>query len=152
MIGNFERISPASFAKKIGIPQGWFVISHRWVPDKKKRRKYHGKWFKLSTAYGSVYRVIRFSVNLNGAPGSTGEMVIDWSAWLDLFDREENVDQSIDISISPAKWWDFPRLALSHPDPAVRHAGWFSLASLALGLISIVLGAWSLYVTYIFAN
>ncbi|HBQ8682557.1 hypothetical protein [Pseudomonas aeruginosa] len=148
MKGRFERVSPAAFADKIGIPLGWFVISHRWMPEKKQRRESHGKWFKLSTSSGVVYRVLRFSANLRGAPGSTGDIVLDWPAWLDLFAREENVDGPIEITITPAKWWEYPRLAISHPDPAVRLAGWISIVSLILGALSVVLGGWSLYVTY----
>ena len=146
--GSFQRVSPAAFAEKIGIPLGWFVISHRWIADKKLRRKYHGKWFKLSTESGAIFRVIRFSANLTCTPSGPGQIVIDWPGWLDLFGREENVDGPVEISISPARWWEYPRLAISHPDPAMRLAGWISLLSLLLGIVSIALGAWSLYITY----
>ena len=54
MKGSFERVSPAAFAERIGIPLGWFVISHRWMPEKKQRRERHGKWFKLSTSSVSL--------------------------------------------------------------------------------------------------
>ena len=148
MQGIFERLAPAAFTKKTGIPLGWFVVSHRWMQDKKQRRLSHGRWFKLSTSLGYTYRILRFSSSLRGAPGTTGQMVIDWPAWLDLYDREENVDAPIEITISPAKWWEYPRLAVSHPDPAVRLAGWISIFSLGLGALSVLLGSWSLYVTY----
>lgn len=74
--------------------------------------------------------------------------MLDWPAWLDLFGREENVDGPLEITIKAAKWWEYPRLAIAHPDPAVRLAGWISLVSLGLGVLSIILGAWSLYLTY----
>ncbi|MGL6335698.1 hypothetical protein ACSZMH_11360 [Aeromonas jandaei] len=148
MNGSFVRVSPSAFADKTGIPQGWFVISHRWMPDKLKRRKYHGKWFKLSTSSGCIYRVLRFSVNLRGKSGSQGDIVIDWPAWLDLFGREEDVNRAIEINITPAKWWEYPRLAISHPDPAMRLAGWIAISSLFLGALSVVLGGWSLYLSY----
>lgn len=145
--GTFKRMSPSKFAEKVGIPQGWFVISHRWMPDKTNRRKYHGKWFKLVTPSGQVFRVLRFSVNLAGKPGGQGDIVIDWPAWLDLFGRVENVDRPIEIEITPAKWWEYPRLAISHPDPAMRLAGWIAITSLALGFISVILGGLSIYLS-----
>jgi hypothetical protein len=145
---TFQRVSPASFADKVGIPLGWFVISHRWMESKQARRRQHGKWFKLATEAGTVYRVLRFSANLAGAPGKTGEIVIDYPAWLDLHGRTENVEGPIDIVITPARWWESPRLAVAHPDPSIRLAGWFAILSVALGVVSVALGAWSIWLTY----
>jgi len=65
-------------------------------------------------------------------------MVIDWSAWLDLHDRVEDVDQPIELEISPARWWHWPRLAVSHPDPSMRLAGYIAVVSLVLGLVSLI--------------
>jgi len=146
--GTFKRVSPASFAEKVGIPLGWFVISHRWITDKKIRRLQHGKWFKISTTKGTVFRVLRFSPNLQGTPGQPGEIVIDYPAWLDLFGRVEDVNGALEIEITAARWWEAPRLATSHPDPSIRLAGWIAVLSFALGVISVVLGAWSLWKTY----
>lgn len=148
MEGSFERVSPASFAEKTGVPLGWFVISYRWMPEKKSRRAAHGKWFKLSSSCGTIYRVLRFSADLRGTPGKTGEIVIDWPAWLDFFGREEDLDGPIALKIEPARWWEYPRLAISHPDPAMRLAGWISVISLGLGVVSTLLGGWSIYVVY----
>ena len=146
--GTFTRVSPAEFAEKIGIPAGWFVILHRWIGEKKARRLQHGKWFKLSSEPNSVYRVLRFSASLAGAPGKPGEIVIDYEAWLDLFGRTEDVGGPLSLEIRAARWWELPRLATSHPDPAVRLAGWIAVLSFALGIISLVLGAWSLWKSY----
>ena len=148
MKGTFKRVSPAAFAENVGIPAGWFVISHRWMSVKKERRLQHGKWFKLSTNAASVYRILRFSPNLAGAPDKPGEIVLDWPAWLDLFGRAENVDGTLQITITAARWWEYPKLAISHPDPAVRLSGYLALLSFCLGVISIALGVWSLWKTY----
>ena len=145
---TFSRLSPAAFAEKIGVPQGWFVISHRYVQHKKDRRQQHGRWFKLTTSEGVVFRVLRFSPNLAGAPGKPGEIVIDYPAWLDLYGRAENVDEPLAITIEQASWWEWPKLAVSHPDPSVRLAGWLAVLSFALGVISLLLGIWSLWKTY----
>lgn len=146
--GTFARLSPAAFAEKLGIPLGWFVISHRWMAERQTRRLLHGKWFKISSATGSVYRVLRFSANLAGTPGKAGEIVIDYDAWLDLFGRVENVGGPLELEIRRARWWESLRLATSHPDPAFRLASWIAVLSLVLGLISLVLGVWSLWKTY----
>lgn len=142
--GSFTRVSPAAFAEKIGIPAGWFVISHRWLDEKKTRRLQHGKWFRLSSAENAVYRVLRFSPRLAGAPGKSGEIVIDYEAWLDLFGRTEDVDGPLSLEIRVARWWELPRLATSHPDPAIRLAGWIALLSLVLGIVSVVLAVLAL--------
>jgi hypothetical protein len=145
---TFQRVSPASFAERNGIPLGWFVISHRWVEPKLERRRYHGKWFKLSSELGSVYRVLRFSARLAGAPGKLGDIVIDYPAWLDLHGRAENVEGPLELRFEPARWWQVYSLATSHPDPSFRLAGWLATLSVALGIVSVALAIWSLWKTY----
>jgi hypothetical protein len=146
MNGNFTRVSPAKFAEKIGIPQGWFVISHRWMPDKKARRLSHGKWFKIESANGYVFRILRFSVNLEGTPATeTGQIVLDWPAWLELWDYAEDVSNELELTISKVSWWQYPRMALAHPDPTHKLAG-------ALGLLSVVLGLLSIVISFAFAH
>lgn len=136
--GTFSRVSPAKFADTVGIPLGWFVISYRWVESKSERRKSHGRWFKLQTESGTVFRVLRFSANLTGSPGKPGEIVLDYPAWLDLHGRAENVDRPIEIAIAPARWWQSARLAVSHPDPSIRLAGWLAILSVGLGFVSVI--------------
>lgn len=141
---TFTRVSPSAFAEKVGIPLGWCVISHRWMPEKKDRRHAHGKWFRLSSAEGTVYRVLRFSANLQGSPGAEGQLVIDYPGWLDLLGRTENTNVSVPIKITPVRWWHAGILAVSHPDPSVRLAGWLAVLSFGLGIVSVVLGIWSI--------
>lgn len=144
----FRRVSPAIFAEKIGIPLGWCVISHRYMPDRSERRNAHGRWFKLSTDKGCAYRVLRFSANLDGAVGKEGVLVLDWPGWLDLNGRTENLEETLEVTITKARWCQYPALAVAHPDPAIRWGSWMAIISLGLGLLSIFLGSWSIWNTY----
>ncbi len=140
MKGQFTRVSPAAFAEKIGIPAGWFVISYRWMPLRPNRRLAHGRWFKIKSSQGEIFRILRFSASLKGTPTEgKGEIVIDWPGWLDLFDRAEDVDGPIELEFSEAQWWQWPRLAVSHPDPTIRLSGILGVVSVALGVLSIIL-------------
>jgi hypothetical protein len=140
MKGQFTRIPPADFAEKVGIPAGCFVVSHRWMLDKSHRRLSHGRWFKITSPEGEIFRILRFSPSFEGSLKSgTGQIVVDWPGWLDLFGRAENVDGPIELEFSQAHWWQFPRLAVSHPDPTIRLSGLLGLMSVALGILSVIL-------------
>lgn len=141
MKGLFSRVAPASFAEKVGIPAGWFVISHRYMPTKAHRRLAHGRWYQIKSENGNVFRILRFSPNLRGAPDreEPGEIVLDWPAWLDLYGRADDVDEPLELDITPVGWWAYPKMALAHPDPTVRLAGELGLLSAALGILSVVL-------------
>ena len=146
MDGTFTRISPAEFAEKVGIPAGWFVISHRWMGDKKQRRLSHGKWFKIKSEHTTIYRILRFSPNLEGGPKqNTGQMVLDWPGWIDLWGRAEDVDRALDLEFTEAKRWEYPKMAMSHPDPTHRLAGELGLLSVFLGLLSVILAMAALW-------
>ena len=143
--GKFIRISPAKFAEKIGIPQGWFVISHNWVKNKKDRRHSHGKWFKIKSAHGTVHRILRFSVNLEGTTSTgKGTIVLDWPALLELSGYAENINSKseIELTITKVSWWQYPLMAFAHPDPTHKLAGELGLLSVVLGLFSLVLSLW----------
>lgn len=140
MKGMFSRMSPARFAESIGIPLGWMVISWRWMPDLAQRRRAHGKWFRIKSKHGVVYRVLRFSTKLSGSPPDTpGEVVIDWPAWLELSGYAEKMPDSLELEFEKADIWHLPQLAASHPDPATRLSGILGLVSVFLGSLSIVL-------------
>lgn len=140
MKGTFNRVSPAAFAERIGIPLGWMVISHRWMPDKSERRHAHGKWYRLKSNYGTSYRVLRFSANLAGAPPETiGQLVLDWPAWLELNGYADDMSSQLQLEITKARFWQLPQLAASHPDPAMRLSSVLGFVSVVLGVLSIVL-------------
>lgn len=148
--GKFTRISSSQLAKKINppelsdkieVPPGWFVISHRWMEDKQKRRLNHGRAFKIKTKAGKcVYRILRFSPNLKGSSAEkTGEIVLDWPAWLKLCDYDENVPDELDLTIEKFAWWDYPKMVQAHPDPIYRLALLLGLLSVVLAVLSIAL-------------
>lgn len=138
--GTFKRKSPAAFADKIGIPLGWVVVHHDHIPEKANRRKAHGEWFELTTDRGTIYRMIRFSPNLAKAkPDKPGVIVIDWIGWLDLHNRDEDVNGPIALTVRRVPFWKRPWAYLKHPDPAVRLSGCLGWASVILGLIALVL-------------
>jgi len=140
MKGTFKRVSPAAFPERITIPLGWMVISHRWMPDKSERRRAHGKWYRLKSNYGTSYRVLRFSPKLAGAPPNiTGDLVLDWPAWLELNGYADNVSGQLQLEITKARLWQLPQLAASHPDPAMRLSSLLGFVSVVLGILSIVL-------------
>jgi hypothetical protein len=145
MKGTFSRVPPAAFAEKVGIPMGWMVISHRWMPDKARRRLAHGKWFHLKSELGESFRVLRFSASLPGGPSDgKGDLVIDWAAWLQLSGFAEDTKPPLHIELTKARWWQLPWLAASHPDPAFRLSSYLAFISVALGALSILLAvlAW----------
>jgi len=138
MRGVFERVSPATFAQKVGIPAGWFIVSHRCLPDKKTRRKAHGRWFRIKSSSGVIYRILRFSPNLRSPGKKDGEIVLDWVGWLDLNDRDEEVSTPLDLEISEVPMWCLPFMVRAHPDPSYRLAGTLGLVSVVLGVLSVL--------------
>ena len=138
--GEFERLSPASFAEKVGIPLGWVVVHYNHIPKKADRRIAHGAWFELKSDRGTVYRMLRFSPQVHkGRNGRPARIVIDWVGWIDLHGRDEEVTGAINLRIKRVPWWKRPWAYLRHPDPAVRLSGWLGWASVILGLIALLL-------------
>jgi hypothetical protein len=132
-------VTPAAFAEKVDLPQGWCVISYRCFSDRKFRRHAHGRWFQIKSDQGCVHRVLRFSAKLRAPKKTTGEIVLDWVGWLDLNGRDENVDEPLKLRISPVAWWRTPLMAKAYPDPTVRLAAMLGLISVGLGILSLVL-------------
>jgi hypothetical protein len=69
----------------------------------------------------------------------TGQVVVDWGGWLDLFGRANDVNQPLKLTVCSAPWWAFPRFVFAHPDPTIRLAGLLALLSVALGFLSVLL-------------
>jgi hypothetical protein len=141
---KFQRKSPAEFAEKTGVPVGWFVLPFPMIEEKEQRRKLHGKWCRLASEKGAVYRVIRFSPRLK-SKSTTPEIVLDWVAWLELNGRDENVQDPIEISITKANPLQILFAAVHHPEPGYRIASWLALVSVGMGVVSLLMGIISLW-------
>jgi len=138
--GLFSRKSPVNFFNDTNSPIGWTVVSHRWVTEKKERRNTHGRWHKISSDNGSIYRILRYSVNLKGSnKTNNGEIVLDWIGWIDLYGREEEVNEPLNLKIKTVKWWEIIFCGFSHPDPSYRLATLLAVISVGLGVLSVVI-------------
>ena len=142
---NFKRLSPTALNENTGLAAGWCAISWRLISEekgisgKKKRRQAHGKWFKLSSKHGSIFRNMRFSGSLKSDDDLPAQIILDYVGWLILTNEAEDIHAPIELTIKRAKWYERPQMAVSHPDPAFRLASWIALLSLSLGILSIVL-------------
>ena len=140
IIAKFEFIRASQYSEQKEVPAGWFVISSQWFADKPARRISHGKWYRIKSESGCVYRILRFSPNLKGSPKiGSGQIVLDWPGWIDLNGRSGNESKQIELSISRAPWWKFFILPFSHPDPSYRLAALLGLISILLGVLSLIL-------------
>lgn len=138
--GKFTRVSPAQFVEKIALPLGWFVVRFDQLPDKSARRRSHGKWFSIVSDKGTIYRMLRFSINLRGSSGAEeAQIVLDWAGWIDLHGRDEDVDMPLQLTISRVSGGRLPLVYLKHPDPAVRLSSYLGWTSISLGALSIIL-------------
>lgn len=138
--GKFHREALSAPGDVAQLPGGWFAISHRWIDDRAARRRLHGRWFKLTSSYGTIFRAIKFAPNLKGgANKEEGAIVLDWPAWLELNGFPNELEEKLELSITRVRWWHWPKLAISHPDPAIQTSGWLGILSLALGIISLFL-------------
>ncbi|KQZ70682.1 hypothetical protein [Nocardioides sp. Root151] len=132
--GRFERLPTREHAA--GATAGSIAISHRWVAEKKGRRRSTGRWYRISAeeSGGSIFRVLTFDPTLSYG-GARGDLVIDWSGWLVLTDYAEDTGAGIALEFRRARWWHYPRIAVTHPDPVSRVALRVSAVAFVLGVI-----------------
>lgn len=134
---SFERVAPTQQTEQL--PLGWFAISHRYVDDKKGRRKAYAEWYRLKSKHGTIYRILRFSPRLKGSPRQeVGQLLMDWNGWLELTGYGDGERETIEIEVKRAKWWEYFHLAMSHPDPAYRHNSALAIVGLFLGVVSFL--------------
>ena len=142
---TFNRKSTIGSVQEIGLPHGWFAISHLLVPKMTERRRLHGKWCKLTTNKGTIYRVLRFSPHLKSTSEDAADIVLDWVGWINLNGQDEKINTPLQITIEESRWFEIPKQALGHPEPSYRLASLIALISLCLGLLSIALGVLSVW-------
>lgn len=132
--GTFKRISPATFAEKVGIPFGWIVVHHSHVLARGERRRSHARWVSLTSEATTVYRNLRYSGRLE-----SDELVIDWAGWIDLQGRTDQENSEISIRISTVRWWETFVIPFHHIDPGYRLSAWLGAISVGLGILSLTL-------------
>lgn len=134
---KFFRKSFDQHGANFDMSRGWVIISWRIVPDKKMRRKFHGKWVKITHLNKTIFRVISFNGRLIGTHKSSdpSDIVMDWSGWVELNDYAEEVDHPLDITIQPARWYERALAHLKHPDPIAKNDNIMGLVLFILGLI-----------------
>ena len=118
------------------LQNGWFAINHNWVL-KEKRRRFHGKWFKLISKYGKSYRILRFDPRIGKVQESKGEIDVDWQAWIKLNGFANDILGSLELEIKKVRFWEYSFVGLTHPDPAIRLSSYLALISIILGILGV---------------
>lgn len=131
---SFERVSPAKFAEKVGLPLGWIVVRHSHVDAKIKRRETHGRWVAIKSDKATIFRILRYSVNLGA-----NQVVMDWVGWIDLQGRTDEEADAVELTITEARWYQLLVIPFRHIDPGYRLSAWLGAISVALGALSVVL-------------
>jgi len=142
--GEFTQVTRLKIPGHLEIPAGWFVISYHWISEKGERRQLHGRWFRIKSPKGKIFRILRFSPHLDPKSSDAlseakGEMIVDWPGWIELNGYEGETEKQLGLELKEAQWWNFPQIVLSHPDPVYRLSGFLGLLSVALGLLSLIL-------------
>lgn len=136
---EFRRSSPVAFGKLAPIPSGWIVLRSSFVKTKMLRRKTHGKWVRIRSSEGTIYRILRYSPNIKQE-----KIVVDWIGWIDLQGRTDEESEKLDLKIDLARWWHFFLIPFVHPEPAYRLS---SIIATALGVPSVLLGVASIWLS-----
>lgn len=143
MHGTFTRNTSNRSLGPNGLPLGWFALSFRWTADKNTRRRTHGKLYRLRSPHGTIYRILRYAVPLQGEHETqASDVAIDWPGWLVLQGYREDMEQPLELDITRARVWHWPHFAYSHPDPVTKLA-------LLLGWLSFVLGVTSMIIAFV---
>jgi hypothetical protein len=138
------RFNKSALNGEAVLSAGYFAFSWRIFPAEDERRRQNGKWFKISSATGTIFRVLQFSSNLRYGENWDPEILLDYSGWMKLNSNSSDLGVPIKLTVWRARWYQFPWLAVAHPDPSQRLANCVALLSLALGALSLVLTIWAM--------
>jgi hypothetical protein len=115
----------------------YFGISPRLVEG--KTRRFTGKWCKIESASGSIYRVIRFQPHFSaGKNGTPAQIAFDYDGWLTLL-GDNPFNSLLELKIRKARIHEYLLATLFHPDPTFRLASWLGAIALGVSLISIAI-------------
>jgi len=132
--GTFKRVSPVNFFERGGPPLGWIVVRHTHVDKTADRRRTHGRWVEVRSRKASVFRLLRYSVNL-----AADEIVMDWVGWIDLQGRTDKESDALALTIKMVPRWRYLAMAFHHVDPAYRLSAWLGAISIVLGGLSVII-------------
>lgn len=124
-------------SKEKNLQNGWFAINHNWI-KMEKRRRFHGKWFKLKSEYGTSFRILKFDPHLKKYDEKKGQIDIDWQAWIKLFGFFNTTPKLLQLEIRKVRFWEYPFVGFTHPDPTVRLNCFLAALSIILGIVGIV--------------
>jgi hypothetical protein len=139
---EFERC-PKGNNPDFKLPLASFYISDKYLPKQSERRRLRRKWCVLKNTVNKkcTYRTFWMYSSLKGRFWGEGQIVVDWDAWLDLLDEEQNNGYKLCLSISVVPWWRVGICLWKHPEPTHRWAGRISMVlgvtSLLLSLVSV---------------
>ena len=126
------------------LQSGYFVISWRFFNDMEERRRSHGKCYEIKSKNASIFRALKFDGGLQSATENRAEIVLDYIGWLELIGYADDINRPIQLTIRRARWYHYPKIAISNPDLTFRLSSWVGIISLALGLLSLALAVWAL--------
>ncbi len=139
----FSRVSDRQVRGSYNLDMGWIVLRHDHLETKTERRKTHGRWVKIKSDKGTIYRIIRYSGSLE-----RDNIVIDYLGWIELQGREDEIEVSYPVTISSLEWYEYLNPLFKHIDPGIRLSTYLAFGlgglSVTLGIVSIYLGILSL--------
>jgi len=119
---------------KVPVATGWIALNHRYSTSH-GGAMVRGKWYKIESSSGSVYRVLRFSPLLRHAQGEFGgEVSLDWDSSLELWGGE-SASEPRELLVTEASLLQSVGCAWRYPDPAVQLSLRFAIVLGGLSLI-----------------
>ena len=104
-----------------------------------KTRKITGKWCKIESDSGSIYRVVRFQPQFSGGKtGKIAQIAIDHDGLIMLL-GDKPTNSILELKIRSVWIHEYLLATLQHPDPTFRLASWLGILSLIISLVSLAI-------------
>lgn len=139
------RLNRSVLSGEPALPTAYFAVSWRILPAKNERRRQCGKWFEISSGEGTIFRVLQYSSALKYGENADPEILLDYSGWMELNGNSSDLGVPVKLTARRARWYQYPRLAVAHPDPSYRLASWVAMLSLVLGALALGLAVWTMF-------
>lgn len=141
-----------TFTKAV-YPDRWYDNNHYFGISQHILDRDHkftsGKWYRIKSSYGTIYRVLRYQPQLSAGKGEeSAEISVDYDGGKILgFNRMGN--NQIKIEIRSISLHEYVLATLNHPDPTFRIASWLGLIALFIGGLSLISGLLSVILSLI---